>query len=267
MKIDFFYKNALAGIRQKRWEKNERTGIRVKAYPGLTYRTDIGVDGFPLLGLRKIPMSFIPEMMWVVSGSDNVRPWLTKRTPIWDAFAEPDGRVTSAYGMRSAWQLDEVIRKLSADQSTRHAVVSIWDPVKDLTTRQKNVPCPVMFTLNVIEGRLHMHVIVRSNDMVLGFPTDVAGFALLQCMLAQRLGVDPGVYTHSISNAHYYENQEPAVVELLGRKRPLGGVVLVLPDDSLARARMLDDSLVDELKASFKGWHPNDPIRGIPIAI
>lgn len=266
----FYFYDVLEGIAYVQPEMNNRTGVPVRALPGITYQTDLQ-NGFPLLGLRKIPFSFVPEIMWFLSGSKDTE-WLSKHTKIWDFFKEEDGTVTSAYGWR--WrkafgpdQLEEVLNKLKADQSNRHGVVMSWDPAVDLTVKQKNVPCPVMFTVNIIRGRLNLHLVVRSNDMVLGFPTDVAGFALLQHILAQELGIQVGTYTHSISNAHIYKNQMPAIEEMRKREYHLPAVFLKLPKDCYRRAKQLDDSLVAELKAAFTGYEPHSAIIGIPIAI
>lgn len=255
-------------------ELNQRTGVAVRALPGVQIRTDLEVDGFPLLSLRKLPMSFIPEVMWMLSGQDDLH-WLSQHTKIWDSFAE-DGKVTSAYGKRMRhWngtdyrvdQLGAAIEKLAQDPSTRHAVVSIWDPNIDVWVKQRNVPCPVMFTLGVMQGRLNLHLTIRSNDMVLGHPTDVAGFALMTHLIAQKLGVMPGVLTVSISNAHVYENQMPFANELCERATTTEEVRLRLPADAYDRACGLDPSLIQEIKAGITGYAPQPAMKDIPIAL
>ena len=271
-KFDNDYKAALRRIVDEGvLELNQRTGVAVRALPGMTIQVDLETDGFPLLSLRKMPMSFIPEVMWMLSGQKDAT-WLSGFTKIWDAFKDVDGTVAAAYGYRwrSAFgidQLDEVIQKLSDDPSTRHGVISIWDAAEDLTVPMKNVPCPVMFTLNIIQGRLNLHLIIRSNDMVLGHPTDVAGFALLTHLLARRLDVMPGVLTVSISNAHVYENQMDAVREILDRTSDTEEVRIVLPIDAYSRACGLDPELVGELKSAFHGYRPQPAIKNIPIAL
>lgn len=270
-KFDSDYQQALKLIvKDGPLELNQRTGHGVRAVAGVTIRTDLEDDGFPLLSLRKMPMSFIPEVMWMLSGQKDAT-WLSGYTKIWDAFKDDDGTVATAYGFR--WrnafgvdQIDEVVRKLSEDPSSRHGVVQIWDARVDLTVPQKNVPCPVMFTVNIIQGRLNLHLVIRSNDMVLGHPTDVAGFALLTHLLAQRLNVMPGVMTTSISNAHVYENQMEAVNELIIRETLTKEVRLILPEDAYSRACGLDPELIGELKAAFKGYIPEAAIKNIPIA-
>lgn len=271
MNINEFYMNMVVNkIAMQTPELNRRTGLNVYASPGIMFKTDVINDGFPLLGLRSMPFSFIPEIMWFLSGSNNIA-WLSKHTKIWDSFAEENGLVTSAYGFR--WrhnfgidQLDTVLDKLRDDPSSRHAVVMMWDPAQDLTIKQKNVPCPYTFTLNIIRGKLHLHLTIRSNDMVLGFPTDVAGFALLLHILAQELRVKPGILTVAISNAHVYENQMEAIEEMSNREVVLDAVQFFLPSNAYARARSLDDTLIAEIKANFHNYKPHPAIKNIPIA-
>lgn len=267
MKIDKWYKEILRELNQQEFELNERTGIKTKSLPGITFRTDLEKDGFPLLALRKISKAFIAEQLWFISGSNDTKQLQTR---IWDYFAEDDGTVSSAYGYRwrkhfNVDQLQIVIDKLQNNKSDRHGVIMMWSPEEDLTIKQKNVPCPFTFTLNIIDNRLHLHLVVRSNDMILGFPTDVAGFALLQMIIAQELGVKPGIYTHSISNCHYYENQQESVDIML--KRPVSDekVRAVLPSKTFKRAEALDTMLKNEIK--IENYQPLESIKKIPIAI
>lgn len=271
MNINDFTKQIYSDLLEEPTEINKRTLVGVRALPGITYRTDLEREGFPLLALRKLPLSFIPEIMWFLSGSNKAE-WLSKHTKIWDSFIDIDGKISSAYGYR--WrrhfgvdQLAIVLAKLKADPSTRHGVIMMWDPDRDLTYKQKNVPCPYTFTLNIIKGRLHLHLIIRSNDMVLGFPTDVAGFAFLQMILAQHLHTRVGVLTVSISNCHIYENQVDAVIQMLKRNPLTPKISLVLPSNSLDRAEMLDDELIKEVKDSIVGYEPLEAIKNIPLAI
>jgi thymidylate synthase len=257
-------------------EKNERTGHEVTAVPGLHFSHDIERDGFPLLTLRKIPVKmFVAEQIWFVAGVRKPADFLRDFTKIWDSFTNPADVVTVAYGYR--WrkhfgrdQLKLLIDLLKRDPSSRHGVVVTWDPGSDGLggTQRKNVPCPYSFTVNIIGGRLHFHNIVRSNDMVLGFPSDVAGFALLQLILAQKLGVKPGVYSHSISNAHIYDNQYDAVQELLKRENIHAPIHIALPKNAYERSEKKDHKLVDEIVSQFAlQYQPQAAITGLQIVL
>jgi thymidylate synthase len=257
-------------------ELNKRTGHETAAVPGLTFRHDIERDGFPLLTLRKIPVKmFIAEQVWFISGARKPADFLRKYTKIWDLFTNPGDVVTVAYGYR--WrrhfgrdQLGLLVELLEKDPSSRHGVVVTWDPSSDGLggIAKKNVPCPYTFTVGIIGGRLHLHNVVRSNDMVLGCPADVAGFALLQMILAERLKVKPGVYTHTISNAHIYDNHYEAAREMILRPNIHEPVRIKVPKNAFARCEKKDDALVEDLVGQFeKQYNPQPAIKNLKIAL
>jgi thymidylate synthase len=257
-------------------EKNKRTGHRVRAIAGAHFSVDIEKEGFPLLTLRKIPITmFVAEQIWFISGARKPEDFLRHFTKIWDNFTNPGDVVTVAYGYR--WrkhfgrdQLQLLINLLEKDPTSRHGVVCAWDPGQDGLggTVKKNVPCPYTFTVNIIGRRLNLHNIIRSNDCILGMPADVAGFALLQCVLAQRLRVKPGIYSHSISNAHIYDNQYFAAEEILKRSHTHQKINLKLPTRTIERAEKKDPKLVTEIVENLsEQYHPLDAIKGIKIVL
>jgi len=276
-KFDQIYQEMLKRIvKEGIKEKNERTGHEVKALPGLHFSTDLEKDGFPLLTLRKIPVKmFVAEQIWFIAGSRKPEDFLRQHTKIWDVFTNPADVVTVAYGYR--WrkhfgrdQLKLLIDLLEKEPSSRHGVVVTWDPSSDGlgVTNRKNVPCPYTFTVNIIGGRLNLHNIVRSNDMVLGFPSDVAGFALLQHVLAQKLKVKPGIYSHSISNAHIYDNQYTAVKEMLKRKTSHKPIRIELPKRTYDRAEKKDEKLLVQIVTPImEQYRPQEAIKGLQIVL
>jgi thymidylate synthase len=275
--FDTIYQNLLKDIMKRGIaEKNARTGHETKALPGLTFSIDISKEGFPLLTLREIPIQlFVAEQAWFISGSRKPADFLRQFTKVWDIFTNPGDVVTVAYGYR--WrkhfgrdQLKLLVSLLKKDPSSRHGVIVTWDPSADGLggITKKNVPCPYTFTVNIIGGKLHLHNVVRSNDMILGFPHDVAGFALLQCILAQELGVQPGIYTHTISNAHIYDIHYPTAKEIISRKNTHKKVSLTLPQKSFSRAEKKDITLVKEITTSFKKqYKPAPAIKGLKIVL
>ncbi|QQG38370.1 MAG: thymidylate synthase [Candidatus Kaiserbacteria bacterium] len=260
------------GVRQVSGRNQHET----VAIPGMHFSIDVEKEGFPLLTLRKIPVKmFVAEQIWFIAGVRKPSDFLEDFTKIWNEFTNPAGVVTVAYGYR--WrkhfgrdQLGLLVKLLKKDPSSRHGVIVTWDPSEDGLggTKRMNVPCPYSFTVNIIGGRLHLHNIVRSNDMVLGFPSDVAGFALLQCILAQKLGVAPGIYSHSISNAHVWDNQYPVAEELLKRKSEHPAIKVVLPKNTFDRAEKKDKKLVDEIVNPIAAqYQPLPAISGMQIVL
>ncbi|MFA6511527.1 MAG: thymidylate synthase [Patescibacteria group bacterium] len=274
--FDTWYQNALKAIlEQGILEKNERTGVTTRSLPGM-HMSLPAEAGFPLLTLRKIPIKiFIAEQIWFLSGSRKPEEFLEQYTKIWDDFMNVDGVVSTAYGYR--WrhffdrdQIGDLIALLEKEPSSRHGVVVAWDPGSDGLggVKKKNVPCPYTFTVNIIGGKLHLHNIVRSNDMVLGFPHDVAGFALLQRLLAKRLKVGVGQYSHSVSNAHIYENHFEGAREMLQRTNDHARIQLDLPDDAYERAESQDPEFVQEVFHILKEqYHPLPAIKNLSIVL
>ncbi len=252
-----------------------RTGLSTKALPGMTYEL-YPANGFPLLTIRKIPVRlFCAEVVWMITGSKDLD-FLRQFTKIWDDFAEEDGTIEAAYGYR--WrkyfgrdQLLDLVKHLKEEPSSRQGVVVMWDPATDglIAPKKKNVPCPFCWTVNIINNKLNLHLIIRSNDMMLGNPHDTAGFALLQAMLAQELGVEVGKLTVSISHAHIYENHYSQVNELINREGHVHNeIICKLPKDSFKRALNGDSELVHEMFSMFKEqYDPASPVKKMKIAL
>lgn len=276
-KFDEQYQGLLKQIMSKGVkEVNARTEHETSALPGLSFSTDIEKDGFPLLTLRKIPIRiFVAEQAWFVSGARKPADFLRSFTRIWDDFTNPGDVVTVAYGYR--WrkhfgrdQLGLLIKLLQNDPSSRHGVVVTWDPSSDGLggVSKSNVPCPYSFTVNIIGGRLNLNNIIRSNDMILGFPHDVGGFALLQCMLAQKLGVKPGVYSQTISNAHIYDIHYLAARTLIRRKHAHKPIRLHLPEHAFESAEKKDEKFVNAVIDDLtKQYRPGKSIDGLRIVL
>lgn len=276
-KFDEIYQDMIKSIlKDGTREFSERTGIETSALPGMHFQIDPVKDGFPLLTLRKIPIQlFVAEQIWFVMGARKPADFLRDFTKIWDIFTNPGDVVTVAYGYR--WrkhfgrdQIKLLIKLLTKEPSSRHGVIIAWDPANDGLSlfKKANVPCPYTFTVNIIGGKLHLHNIVRSNDMVLGFPHDVAGFCLLQYILAQKLGVEVGTYSHSISNAHIYANHYDGAKEMIKRKADHKKIKLDLPEKVFDRAEKKDKKVVEEITDILKKqYKPQPKIKGLKIAL
>lgn len=273
--FDLQYQQAIKQILEEGIDvPNPWSGRTPRMLPGITLRVDV-CEGFPLLTLRKIPLKlFVAEQIWFLMGQNDPT-WLRQFTKIWDDFLEEDGTIKAAYGYR--WrhhfgrdQMENLVTHLSENSASRHGVIVTWDPSDDGlgVDTKKNLPCPYTFTVNIAGGRLHLHNIVRSNDMMLGCPHDAAGFALLQCILAERLGVEPGIYTHSISNAHIYDNHFDAAREIVARSHEHPPVKLRVPSGSYGRAMEGDTLLVDEIFSQLKDqYQPLEAIKGMEITV
>lgn len=274
--FDSYYLTALETVMlEGKRQYNARTQQNVTAYPGLHVRLDLARDGFPLLSARKIPVRlFVAEMLWYISGARDIA-WLQQYTRVWDKFIETNGQLAAAYGQR--WrrsfgrdQLRELTRQLRKDPSSRQMVVMCWHPGRDGLTNQgviKNVPCLPSFTVNVIDGELNMGVECRSNDMILGCPHDVPGYALLAYLLAKSSGYKPGILSYHVTHAHIYESHDHAARELV-KRIPSGHTRVDLDtQDTWFNSAMCDDAAgmndaVSDITTALKSQYTPMPSVG-----
>ena len=147
------------------------------------------------------------EWDWYLSGWPYVTE-IKKVAKIWDRMHGGDDRVNSNYGWQ--WQrndqLKKVIEQLKNDPNSRQAWISIYDG-KEKDTYQYDTPCTLAIGFDKHRGddRLHMTVIMRSNDLVFGFCNDQYCFSKLHKMVADELGMEVGQYTHFAHDLHIYE--------------------------------------------------------------
>jgi thymidylate synthase len=81
--------------------KSNRTGIDTVSCFAEHYTVDLS-QGFPLLTTKKVNFrSMLHEVLWYLSGEDHIRN-LRKHTKIWDAWADEDGNLDTAYGASPA---------------------------------------------------------------------------------------------------------------------------------------------------------------------
>jgi thymidylate synthase len=199
--------------------KMSRTGIDTISWFGAHYTVDLS-KGFPLLTTKEVNWTAVlRELLWYLSGEDHIRN-LRKHTKIWDAWADADGNLETAYGRywrrfphpyqdaSGQWQVREVdqiqfvIDTLRREPYSRRMVVTAWEPGNAETS--KLPPCHFSFVFNVQGDRLNCHLTQRSGDIALGIPFNLACYATLTQMIAQEVGLNVGFFSHTIVDAHIY---------------------------------------------------------------
>ena len=153
------------------------------------------------------------EWQWYLSGDRNIKKLgeLYGKVPqIWQRMADVDGNVNSNYGWqwRRTSQLDIVIQMLKDNPETRQAAISIYDG-KEITNYSKDTPCTYAVQFTVLNNKLNMSVVMRSNDLWYGFCNDQYQFANLQLLVAQKTGYNVGTYYHFAHNLHLYNDKLP----------------------------------------------------------
>ena len=78
-------------------------------------------------------------------------------------------------------------------------------------------PCHLLFQFYVINGRLDCQLYQRSADIALGVPFTIARYAAIMHMVAKECELIPGIFTHTLGDAHIYLNHVEGLKEQLKR--------------------------------------------------
>jgi thymidylate synthase len=162
---------------------------------------------------------------------------LRKHTKIWDAWADEEGNLETAYGyywrhfpsaekdksgewkVREVDQIQYVIDEIKRKPYSRRLVVSAWEPGN--ATKSKLPPCHYSFAFNVSNGKLNCHLTQRSGDIALGIPFNLAAYSILTQIIAQETGLGLGYFAHTIIDAHIYVAEKGSSTEKFDHREGL----------------------------------------------
>lgn len=138
-------------------------------------------------------------------GQTSVPELMLKATTNFSSYMD-HGVFHGAYGVRVHGNLAKVVQQLQKDESSRQAVVTIFDSHRDLMVDVRDVPCTLSLQFFLRDDKLLMRTVMRSNDVFLGMPYDFTQFIALQGAIAAALDVEMGMYTHTVGSLHLYES-------------------------------------------------------------
>ena len=231
-------------------KKEDRTGTGTISYFGYQMRYDLS-KGFPLVTTKKVHLkSIIHELLWFISGSTNIKYLVDNDVKIWndwpydiykkssefkgetieefalkikesDEFAKQWGNLGPVYGKQ--WrnfggvdQLADLINQIKNNPTSRRLIISAWNvpEIKDMALP----PCHCFMQFYVNDGKLSCQLYQRSADVFLGVPFNIASYALFTMMIAQVTGLKPGVFVHTLGDAHIYLNHVEQINLQLSRE-------------------------------------------------
>ncbi|MER2006525.1 MAG: thymidylate synthase [Psychrobacillus sp.] len=190
----------------------------------------------------------IKELLWIWQMKSNrVQDLRDMGVNIWNEWELKDGTIGKAYGYQLGKknrrydidktnlealnvklpvqinngkfildQVDYLIQELINNPSSRRHITTLWNP--DDLDDMSLTPCVYETQWHVKDGRLHLEVGCRSNDIALGNPFNVFQYNVLQRMIAQVVGLKLGNYNYRIGDVHYYERHEDALLEQVNRE-------------------------------------------------
>jgi len=277
------------------WKEN-RTGTKALSIfgPQVIFE-DVG-NKFPLLTTKKIHLkSIIGELLWFLSGSTNKHELRDKYgVTIWSEWGDDEtGELGPVYGhqwvnwtyLELLWpykeavkgiipkqhveefsinQIQNIINTLKTNPDDRRMIVSAWhvDQIKDMALP----PChwSYQFDTRLYPGetkrRLNIKMNIRSWDIFLGGPFNIASYAILLLMMAQEVDMIPGNLYISAGDVHIYENHLEYIYKQLARESKNSEPIMKLNKNKGFWDFTLEDFQLEKYDA-----HPN--WKNIPIAI
>ena len=161
-------------------------------------------------------------------------------------------------------QLENVVRTILTNPTDRRIIVSGWN-VGELDTMCLS-PCHMDYRFIPFEDSKILNVVmtIRSWDVWLGSPSNIASTAIFLQVVARLTGYHVGKVVIQAANVHLYENSIPAAKELLTREhfdRP----ILRLSDNIKPITNMAEIkgvfTRIEPTDITLDGYQSHDPIK------
>jgi thymidylate synthase len=239
MHADKVYLDLVGQILVTGKEKSDRTGVGTLSIPHASLSFDLA-EGFPLLTTKKVPFKVVKvELEGFLKGIKS-KAWFQERgCRIWDEWCNPEkvpygndettkqkmlqeDDLGEIYGVQ--WrdfnnegydQLKYITDTLKTNPYDRRMVCSAWNPIA--LKKQALPPCHYNWVVSV-DDRLHLSFSMRSVDVGLGLPFNIASYSLLAHLLSLESNIPVGTVTAFLNNVHIYKNHVDILEEQLARK-------------------------------------------------
>lgn len=244
-------------------------GIRRENRNGFTYSSfgsilkfDLnGGETFPLLTTKRVFFrGIVEELLWFLKGSTNSKELEDKNINIWKGNSSreflnsvglinnQEGDLGKIYGYQ--WrsfnghfdQIKYLLQELALNNS-RRALISAWNPC-DLK-EQALPPCHLLYNFYKIDNEnLSCMMYMRSADLFLGVPFNIASTALLAMIIGKVMGMKVKEICVSICDCHLYEEHLEAVKEQLGNE----GEIFESPSLEIIKDIDINSSIEEKIK-------------------
>lgn len=258
------YINLLDNTLLNGYVKKTRNGFTHSVFGKMITFNNIDIR-FPLLTTKKVFFKgVVEELLWFLSGSSNVKSLQKKGVHIWDGNSSreyldkvslnhyEEGEVGPIYGFQ--WrhfgkkygsndngfdQIKFLLEELLKGDNSRRAVLSSWNPsqLKEMALP----PCHILYSFyKDTNNNLSCLMNMRSSDLFLGLPFNIASTALLLHIIAKVLHMIPKDISIVITDAHIYEEHKEAFYKQ--RENP----IYMSPYLEITKNAPLIDSTIEE---------------------
>lgn len=283
MSEEFKYLNLMKNILTNGIKRIDRTNTGTLSLFGQSFRLDVS-NNFPLLTTKRVYWKgVVEELLFFISGKTDTTELEKKNVNIWKGntsrefldnrklFNYKEGEYGPNYGynwrsfgkkyiplnLRSniddddtgVDQLNEAINLIKTDPFSRRILVTAWNPY---VLNEIPLPsCHYCYQFYVNEDKLSILVNMRSCDIFLGLPFNIASYSLLLYMIAYITNKQPHEVIFMLGDAHIYLNHIDQCNEQLSRD------MKDLPKLSFNRIiTNIDDFRYEDIKLENYNPHP-----------
>ncbi len=229
------YLNLLKEAYNNGIKKTTRNGYTYSYFGSLLKFNLNNGNTFPLLTTKKVFIrGIIEELLWFLRGSTNSKELEAKGVNIWQGnstrdyldsiglYNYPEGELGPIYGFQ--WrsfngkidQIRYLLEELGLNNS-RRALISAWNPCQ--LKEQALPPCHLIYNFYKNDNEtLSCMMYMRSADLFLGVPFNIASTALLCMIIGKVMGLKTKDICISICDNHIYEEHLEAIKEQLNNK-------------------------------------------------
>lgn len=250
--VDHQLINAMASIFHGRRLSTNRTGISTLH----TAAKQIVVNGTTvprLLGKYVNPRLAYTEMLWMVSGRNDLK-WLQDhKVNYWNNWSDENGTIGKSYGYQFGKQIESLVEGLISNWDSRRHIINLWQfddlnemvlppcvygyqwvTMGDTLITDGGLAGPLSGPIEKETKRVNLVVNCRSCDVFLGGPYDIMFAYFLNKLVIDYVSAKTGVQIETDSiifnmgDCHVYLNQLDSIDKYLDNVKTLiDGIELI----------------------------------------
>ena len=237
------YLDLLANILENGSDRDDRTGVGTKSIFGTQLRFSLEDHVVPILTTKKVYVKgVIEELLFFLRGETDTKTLEDEGVNIWKGntsreFLDSHGKTgykEGEMGPMYGWQwrhwggcnwtaepggidqIANVIRLLKTDPYSRRIVISSWN-TSDLDNMVL-APCHLLAQFYANDDELSCQFYMRSSDFFLGWPFNIASYAILTHIIANVVGMRAKEVIFCGGDTHVYKNHVKQVKTQLTRE-------------------------------------------------
>lgn len=289
MQIDIIYKQIIKDILHKGTWRETRSGKCLSLFD-YNFSIDLQKE-FPLLTLKKVALKpMIGELLFFLTAyeqrevnlrylriktfgsNDNQWTIWTDDQARWYKKLPNDARAIFRFDDETLGQLPycfgfsclpNLIKEIKTNPNSRRLCITFnrQNSFVEDDLLSPLPPCHYSIQFYVSNGMLNLKYIMRSNDVFLGFPFNVASYALLLHIVANICNLRVGVLSASLGDVHLYENQIDGAKECLLREPLHNNVVFNTKELKLTSIQDLNNKTSLDFLKFFDGYTSHPTIK------